>query len=136
MQRFLNQIAPELRIIKIDENETTVIITCETNPLPNKRVHSRFLKKVKDIPYGNKKVELHLLVRKYFNDDPKINKLTIAEVSPFLNSTGKRTQRLDDELLKLGKEMTSIGCERHIKEKYADVSDSTILRIIKKKSNL
>ena len=97
-------------------------------------MHSRKVRVIQDIPYGDKKVELHLISKKYFN--PSLDEsLTIAEKFDFLGFTGRRTKRLENLLLNLTKEMSAIGVERTIKRDVSDVSDSTILRILKKINN-
>ena len=47
-------------------------------------------------------------------------------------STSTRTQRLDDYLLKNALDSSAIGTERLVREKIADVSNDSIIRIIKK----
>ena len=68
--------------------------------LEGRRVHSRNLRIIKDVPYGDFKVQLHLLAKKYFNDNPKVNKLTIAENVNFVGESKRRTKRLDEYILK------------------------------------
>jgi hypothetical protein len=95
------------------------------------RVHSRKLRVVKDIPYGDYKVELHLLTKKYFNDDLSISKKKIAELYDFINETGRRTNRLDAYLFRFNHEMSTIGLKRLIRKQAADISNTTLVRIAK-----
>ena len=87
---------------------------------------------IKDINYGSYKIELHILWKKYFNEDTSLSKTTISEKFDFIPERGRRTSRLDKLLLSMQNDMSAIGCERFIKENIADVSDSTILRLLKK----
>ncbi|MDP2425262.1 MAG: hypothetical protein Q8M70_02720 [bacterium] len=132
MNEYLKQLSPSICYIKHDVQGNTMRIFCEQHPIEGKPVHSRKLRVVKDIPYGEYKIELHLLTKKYFNDNPAISKKTIAESYDFINETGRRTKRLDAYLLRLNQEMSTIGLERMIRKQVADVSDTTILRIAKK----
>lgn len=133
MQSFLNQLDENLIFIKSEIIDNAIKIFCEFKLIEGKLVHSRKIRVIKDIPFGSLKVELHLLSKKYFNDDPTLDKLTVAEKVNFIGESKRRTRRLDEYILNTCKEMSAIGCERFIKENIADVSDTTILRLIKKK---
>lgn len=132
MQSFLTQLDKNLLFTKSEIIDKTIKVFCEFKPLKGRLIHSRKMRVIKDIPFGNLMVELHLLSKKYFNDDPTIDKLTIAEEVNFVGDSKRRTRRLDEYILKTCKEMSAIGCERFIRENIADVSDTTILRLIKK----
>ncbi|MDD3122466.1 MAG: transposase family protein [Candidatus Izemoplasmatales bacterium] len=132
MNEYLRLLSPNLHYIKHEIEGNLLRIFCEQSPIEGKPVHSRKMRVVKDIPYGVYKVELHLLTKKYFNDNQTISKKTIAESYDFINETGRRTKRLDAYILHLNKEMSTIGLERLIRKQIADVSDTTILRIAKK----
>lgn len=136
MNEYLNQLSENLIYIKHEVVDGTLKLYCETKLDPQRKVHSRKIRVVKDIPYGKLKVELHILTKKYFNVFKDQKKLTIAEEHLFINSTGRRTTRLDRYIEESCREMSAIGCERFIRNHVADVSDSSILRLIKKnKSN-
>jgi len=132
MQDFLNGLSTELRFIRKETHGKTIWIYCESEHDKAKRIHSRVERIVKDINYANYKVELHILWKKYFNEDLAVKKTTVSEKFDFIPPRGRRTNRLNELLLSMQKEMSAIGCERFIKENIADVSDSTILRIVKK----
>lgn len=132
MQSFLNQLDTNLLFIKSEIIDKTIKVFCEFKPLKGRLVHSRKMRVIKDIPFGNLMVELHLLSKKYFNDDSTLDKLTVAEEVGFLGNSKRRTKRLDEYILNVCREMSAIGCERFIRENIADVSDTTILRLIKK----
>lgn len=133
MKSYLNQLDESLIFIRSEINNKTMIIYCEFKPDLDRKVHSRQISIIKDIPYGSYKVELHLLVKKFFNIDDNSSNLTTSEKPSFLGSSKRRTKRLDDLIIETCKEMSAIGCERFIKNNIADVSDSTILRMLKKK---
>jgi hypothetical protein len=132
MQDFLNGLSPKLRFISCKKRGNVLEVFCESEHDSGRRVHSRVIRVVKDINFGEYKVELHILWKKYFNFNSQINNVTISERFDFIDGRANRTKRLDNLLLSMQKEMSAIGCERIIKESIADVSDSTILRIIKK----
>ena len=132
MQDFLNELSPKLRYIRSELHGKTLWIYCESELEAGRSVHSRVERIVKDINFGESKVELHILWKKYYNKDALINKTLVSERFEFVVERGRRTKRLDALLLSMQNEMSAIGCERFIRENIADVSDSTILRILKK----
>ena len=132
MQEFLNGLSPKLRFIRSEQHGKTLWIYCESELEAGWSVHSRVERVVKDINIGGNKVELHILWKKLYNKNPLTDKTTVSEKFDFVSERGRRTKRLDELLLSMQKEMSAIGCERYIKENIADVSDSTILRILKK----
>jgi hypothetical protein len=129
MQEFLNELSPKLKYIRKEMHDKTMWIYCESE-YEGKRVHSRVERVIKDINFGNYQVELHILWKKYF--DELSDKTTISEKFDFVPLRGRRTNRLDKLILSLQEEMSAVGCEKFIKENIAKVSDSTILRVVKK----
>jgi len=132
MQEYLSELSPKLRFISKEVTGSIMRVYCESEIDGTKKVHSRVMRVIKDINYGKYKIELHILWKKYFNDNPNDIRKTVSESFEFIPHRGRRTKRLNDLLLSMQKEMSAIGCERLIKEGIADVSDSTILRLVKK----
>jgi len=132
MQEYLNELSPKLLFIRKETTGDKIRIFCESESDKLRKVHSRVIRVVKDINYGKYKVELHILWKKYFNDDPTSSKITVTEELDFVSHRGRRTKRLDEYICLAQKEMSAIGCERMIRQCIADVSDSTILRLVKK----
>ena len=134
MQEFLNELSPKLKFIRSERHGQTLWIYCESELETAQSVHSRVERVIKDINLGDNKVELHILWKKYYNKDLLSPKTTVSEVFDFIEGRGRRTKRLDNLLMSMQKEMSVIGCERFIREGVADVSDTTILRMIYKKN--
>ena len=132
MEGYLKQLDQNLRYIKHDIDNGGLKIYCKTKPTDDNPVHSRKERGIQDIPYGNYKVELRLLSKKYFNTSKNAKTLTCAEKHDFINDTGRRTKRLDSRIIELCSKISTIGCERIIRKKIADVSDTSILRLLKK----
>ncbi len=132
MQKYLDLLDTNLIFIKSERIDDTFKIYCESKTDDYRKIHSRKFRVIRDINYDNLKVKLHILNKKYFNEDPFSTKLTTSKKFKFINTTGRRTKRLDEYILNLCAETSVIGCERIIKNKIADVSDSSILRLLKK----
>lgn len=133
MQEFLNQISEELIYTGNEIEDDTIYIYCEKEQEENMQVHQTTVKKVKDLPFGQYKTILCIKVRRYKENDNNNGKKTRTENFDFLNSTKRRTQRLDDYLYNMMKEGNFIGTERTVKNNTVDISDTSLLRIFKKK---
>ena len=134
MQEFLNGLSLKLKFIRREQHGQTLWIYCESELAAGQSVHSRVDRVIKDINFGDNKVELHILWKKFYNKGLQSPKTTVSEVFDFIEGRGRRTKRLDNLLMSMQKEMSVIGCERFIRESVADVSDTTILRMIYKKN--
>jgi hypothetical protein len=132
MQEYLKELSPNLKFIKVVTYKDRILVYCESENETDRKIHSRVERVIKDINYGQYKVELHILWKKYFNNDTTKKQKTVSEIFDFVSYRGRRTKRLDDFILFIQKEMSAIGCERIIRKDIADVSDSTILRLVKK----
>jgi hypothetical protein len=132
LKDYLKELDPGLVYIKHTIENGVLKIYCETAPVPDKPIHSRQERIVRDLPFGEYKVELHIIAKKYFNPDPIAKKRTIAETFPFVNGHGRRTKRLEEWLVRMSTQMSSIGLERLVRKQVVDISDSTIIRLVKK----
>ena len=95
-------------------------------------VHSRALRKLKDLPIQGKKVNLILEIRKYFCINPECDWQTFAERFAFAEPRATKTNRLQDEILRVSLVQSSISASRYLKESVADVGKSTICNLLKK----
>lgn len=134
MQEFLNQLSNNLIYTYHEVIDNTIHIHCETKIDENKKVHQTTVTKIKDLPFGQYKTILHIKVKRYKNEDSKSLKKTITEKLDFLNSTKRRTQRLENSLYNMLIEGNFIGTERNVNKSYVSISDSSLLRLFKKKS--
>lgn len=128
MQDFLNELSDDLNYIKHTIEKDTCHIYCESKNIKNEPVHARQERTVRDLPFGDKQVILHIISKRFYKDNGK----TYAEKFDFINNTGRRTKRLDKKIIDSNVEGSIIGTERTLKKLGINVSDTTILRIIKK----
>lgn len=136
MQEFLAQLSENLIYIKHKTINNEIHIYCETKKEETKTVHQYYNKIIKDVPFGNFQTILHIKIKRYINDDRNLNKKTITEQLSFLNTSKRLTKRLEDKLYEMTIENSFISTERFINKEYAKISDSTLLRIFKKKKKI
>jgi len=132
MQEYLNQLSDKLIYDSKELKDNTLVIYCHIKREPSHKIHSYFVRKINDINYGNYKVVLYIKNYNYYLDRTSFK---ITSYKPdFIDGRSYRTKRLTEYVLNSIKESSAIGLERTMK-KLAKISDSTIIRIVKKKSN-
>ena len=97
----------------------------------SKREHSRYLRHLLDLPWACIPVHLELTVRKFFCDNAGCSRKIFAEKTPaFVKPYGRRTQRLDEMLQKIGWKTGGNPTAEIARIIGAPVSPSTILRLL------
>jgi transposase len=95
-------------------------------------VHGTYIRKIADLPIQKYKVKLIIKVRKYFCLNDKCNHKTFAEPLDFVGQNEIRTERLNKYIRDIGIRNSSMEAERQIKNSHVNISNNTILRILKK----
>jgi transposase len=111
------------------------ITKCKYCGKESENVHSTYTRAISDLPIQNYKVKLIIKVKKYFCNNDKCKHTTFAEPLNFVEKNAIRTKRLDEYINNVGLKTSSIEAEKQIKSTHVDVSNNTILRIIKKNKN-
>lgn len=99
------------------------------------KVHSHYQGSFQDLPIQNKKVIIFINNRKMFCNNPKCNYKTFAETYDFLSSKGKKSRRLEDEIMNIAMNVSSIAASNILNKNIAKVGKSTICNLLKKKKN-
>lgn len=131
MKEFLNELSGELKYIKHRMEKGVCHIYCESKNKDRKPVHARQERIIKDLPFGDKETYLHIISKRYYKKDGT----TYAEEFDFINDTGRRTRRLDEKIVKVSKESNMVGTEAILGQMNIKVSDTTIIRMLKKNRN-
>ena len=117
-------------------------IYCETRKQPTKckccgeeseGVHSVYTRIISDLPIQKYKVKLVIKVKKYFCNNSKCDHTTFAEPLEFVEENALRTKRLDEYINEVGLKNSSVEAKKQITSSHVEISNNTILRIIKKK---
>lgn len=129
MQKFLDQLNDNLKYISYKENGKELIINCEVEKLDYliRGYKNRILK---DINYGDKFIILSIRLPIYYKD--KTKKESFVHPLNCCDFRSRNTKRLEQFIIDNIKESSAIGLERTIKKHVCNLSDSSILRILKK----
>ena len=96
------------------------------------KIHSIYIRKFRDLPIQDKKVEIVINNRKYFCSNPECSHKTFAESFECLPRMGRRSERLTKTIIETATNLSSITASKTLKHRTADVGKSTICRLLKK----
>lgn len=97
------------------------------------KVHSKYQKSFQDLPMQGYKVIILLNNRKMFCLNPDCNHTTFAERFDFIGNKAKKTKRLEDEIIRLSLNCSSIAASQILKNNVVEVGKSTICQLLKKR---
>ena len=100
----------------------------------SKRIHSRYQRNFQDLPISGKKAVIILNNRKFFCNNKDCSRRTFSEKFNFIADKAKKTERLEDEIISLSKNMSSISASKLLRENIATVGKSTVCNILKKRN--
>lgn len=112
--------------------QITLCPYCNTS---SKKVHSHYERSFQDLPIQGKKVMITLNNRKMFCNNKDCDYKTFAETFNFLAYKSKKTIRLEDEIVNISQNVSSIAASRIINTRIANVGKSTICNLLKKNNH-
>lgn len=95
--------------------------------------HSHYIRSFKDLPIQGKKAIIVIDNRKMFCKNPKCSTKTFAERFDIISYKAKKSKRLDDEIISISTNVSSLAAVRILRKNIANVGKSTICNILKKK---
>ena len=132
LEYLIHKIIGDTIFINVVSNRDAVI--CPYCGIPSSKVHSRYERSFQDLPIQGKKVKIILNNRKMFCNNPNCNHTTFAENFDFLKFKAKKTKRLENEIINISMNVSSLTATYFLKESVADVGKSTICNLLKKRS--
>ena len=144
MRKIIKNLDKKLKVIDYKYEGDTLTIDIErTNksaicPHCGKRssnVHSKYVRKIKDLPIQEYKVILNIITKIFFCKNPKCSTNTFSEQFNFIESHSRITKRLNERIIEISKGMSARASKSIVNSSLANISDDTILRIIKKNNN-
>lgn len=134
MEEQIKTLDPNLVINDRKDYDNEIHIYCE-RIYDDKPIHQTTEKVVSDIPFNNKKVFLHLKVKRFKNTfDMTTKKKTITEKFDFLNDTRTRTNRLEELLYELTKNQSFSAAAEYANKYLTNISRFTLVRMVLKKT--
>ncbi|SHK42529.1 ISL3 family transposase [Tepidibacter formicigenes] len=119
--------------IYINVISTREEITCPYCGESSSKVHSRYKRSFQDLPMQEKKVKIILNNRKMFCKNTDCQYTTFAESFDFLTFKSKKTKRLDDKIINISMNLSSLTATNFLRNSVASIGKSTICNLLKKK---
>ena len=144
LKDLLKDLDENLVITNSEKKEKVIYINCkmdtEESVCPycgevSNKVHSKYVRKLSDLPIQNYEVKLLLLTRKFFCMNSHCSHKTFGEKYNFVENKSVKTKRLINYINNIGLRDNSMDAVRSLSETGIKVSSSTVLRIIKKKQS-
>ena len=119
-------------IIELHARKDTVEETCPYCGAKSKSVHSVYRKTISDLPIQEKMVKIILHKRLFFCRNTDCSRPLFSEMLSFVDRYGRRTNRLTKKIREIAMNMSARSAKKVVNEGISNISDDTILRILKK----
>lgn len=126
-----HEIIDDTIYIKVISNRQSV--HCKYCNTSSTKVHSYYNRSFQDLPIQGKKVTIIINNRKMFCVNPNCDKTTFAETFDFLASKAKKSNRLENQIINISINVSSLAAEQILKNSIANVGKSTICNLLKKR---
>ncbi|CAD5902963.1 hypothetical protein [Carnobacterium maltaromaticum] len=101
---------------------------CPQCKYPSDKAHMTYPKNFDDLPIQGKKVEMNIKNKNYFCVNIKCPSKTFSETFSCINSYAKKTVRLEENILALSMEMSSVSAANYLNKQNISLSKSSICR--------
>ena len=99
----------------IEVASTRRTVVCQYCGAETRKVHSYYNKSFQDLPIQDHKVIITINNRKMFCNNSKCSKKTFPESFDFLSPNAKKSKRLDNEILNISMNVSSLASDQIIK---------------------
>jgi len=141
MEEIVKLLDKNLECVRYDVKGDRIVIwvksskkraVCPYCGTPSTKVHSIYERTLQDLSIRWKKVTVVLICRRMFCGNENCSKKRFAGTFKLVNPRGKMTKRLEEEIVKISMNMSSIQVSRLIRENIADIGKSSICNLLKK----
>ena len=143
MKNLIKKLDKNLKIIKSEniDDIMTIYVTrtnksavCPCCGEKTSSINSKYYRTIKDLPIQENKVIIKLEAKTFFCNNKNCHIKTFAETFDFIEKCSRMTVRLKDRIVENSKGMSARASKSVINESLANISDDTILRLVKKNS--
>ncbi len=113
-------------------NKSTICPYCGRK---SSNIHSRYIRIIKDLPIQEYKVILNIIAKVFFCKNKNCSSNTFAEQFDFIESHSRMTTRLKNKIVQASKGMSARASKSVVNDSLANISDDTILRLLKKNNS-
>jgi transposase len=141
MEELVQLLSEELRYAGHATEDGTITIyvepahdeaCCPYCSTVSNKVHSRYMRKLQDLPVQGRKATIYLTNRKYFCRNEDCSHRTFAEQFSFYEPKATKTKRLHEEIKRISMTQSAVSAAKYLRGSVAQVSKSTICSLLKK----
>jgi transposase len=119
--------------LTLQVTSTRALVDCPVCQFPTRRIHSRYVRTVADLPWGPWRVVLHLQVRKFFCANGRCPRRIFTErLWPLVAPWARRTQRLMEWLTRIAMALGGRAGVRLSRTLGLSISRHTLLRLLRR----
>ena len=108
------------------------VLPCSNCGATSKKIHSTYRRTIQDLPMSGKKVYLKILCRKIFCRNAACARKTFAEKFEFVGAKGKKSLRLEKEIINIAMHSSSTEASRMLNRSTVKISSGTVRNLLKK----
>ena len=132
LEYLSHEIRSDTVYVEIKSNKT--VFKCPHCGVNSSKVHSKYKRTFQDLPIQGKKVIIDINNRKIFCINPDCKHTTFAESFDFIRFKGKKTKRLEKEIVDWALNISSVTASNILSNKIVKVSKSTVCNLLKKRN--
>lgn len=145
LKKLIKDLDKNLKIINYEQENNKITINLKSTkktaecPLCGKKshnVHSTHIRTIKDLPIQDNRVFLKLETRLFYCKNKDCKKTTFSENFDFVVNSRRMTKRLENKIVENAKGMSARASKQVLNTDTVDISDDTILRLLKKNDKL
>ena len=112
------------------------VVACPLCASPSRRIHSRYVRRVSDLPCSGRLVRLHIVTRRFCCEQPRCPRRIFAERfdEAVLPMRSRRTARLEGLVHHLGLALGGRPDASFAKRLMVPVSNDTLLRVVRRRA--
>lgn len=130
----IEQVSVSDDLITVEIFSTEAISVCAYCQQSSQRVHSCYWRTIADLPWAEKRIQLHWRVRRFFCDNARCQRKTFAERLPeMVKPYARRSNRLAVTQRQIGLEVGGKAGSRVLHWLKMGTSRKTVLRLIRSK---
>lgn len=140
---FVQSLDPTLEAIGGYQDQQNIVIkvkrkepsqACPVCGHLSSQIHESYEREFDDVPSSGKKTKIRMVRRVFFCINAECKCQRFSEEVDFIEPRQKRTKRLNDMILSIAKHMSAVQAAKVISEQIVQITDDTILNLIKKKN--
>lgn len=144
MEELMKKLDKKIKVISYEEidgishihiKRTNKSAICPCCGKKSSKINTKYFRTIKDLPIQDNKVILNLETKTFFCKNKECQIKTFSEKFDFIESHARMTTRLKDRIVEDTKGMSAHYAKTTVNKGLVNISDDTILRLLKKNNN-